>query len=56
MRRLAEDAQGAVPRAPGRLTELLALHDGALDVGDGVRAVVSGGACAWSERPPLQDT
>ena len=46
--RLAEDAAGAlVPRAAARTEEILALDDRrvrtALDVGDGVRAVVEGG-------------
>ena len=54
VRRLAEDAAGRLcPRAPGRLTELLALHDGALDVGEGVRAVVSGGELRMERTPPL---
>jgi tRNA(Ile)-lysidine synthase len=57
VRRLAEDAAGRLcPRAPGRLAELLALGDGALDVGEGVRAVVSGGELHMERTPPLQDT
>ena len=44
VRRLAEDAAGRLcARAPGRLSDILALGDGALDLGDGARAVVSGG-------------
>ena len=44
LRRLAEDAVDRLcARAPGRLDEVLALADGALDLGDGARAVVSGG-------------
>ena len=57
VRRLAEDAAGRLcPRAPGRLAELLALRDGALDVGEGVRAVVSGGELHMERTPPLRDT
>ena len=46
--RLAEDATGALaPRAAARTEEILALDDArpwtALDLGDGVRAVVEGG-------------
>jgi tRNA(Ile)-lysidine synthase len=44
VRRLAEDAVGGCgARAAGRLDELYAMGDGALDVGDGARAVVRGG-------------
>jgi tRNA(Ile)-lysidine synthase len=44
VRRLAEDAAGRLcARAPGRLHDILALGDGALDLGDGARAVVSDG-------------
>ena len=44
VRRLAEDAAGRLcARAPGRLADILALGDGALDLGDGARAVVAGG-------------
>ena len=47
VRRLAEDvADGLCARAPGRLDEILALGDGALDLGDGVRATVT------RRRPP----
>ena len=57
VRRLAEDAAGRLcPRAPGRLAELLALRDGALDVGEGVRAVVTGGELHMERTPPLRDT
>jgi tRNA(Ile)-lysidine synthase len=45
LRRLAEDATGTpCPRAAGRLEDVLALGDGMLDVGDGARVVVGGGA------------
>lgn len=48
VRRLAERAAGAAcPRAATRLPELLALADGALDVGDGARAVARGGRLAF---------
>src|SRR3954449_11811632 len=41
VRPLADDATGGSgPRAAGRLEDVLALGDGALDVGDGARAVV----------------
>ena len=44
VRRLAEDAAGRLcARAAGRLDEILALGDGAIDLGDGARAVVAGG-------------
>ncbi len=57
VRRLAEDAAGRLcPRAPGRLPELIALRDGALDVGEGVRAVVSGGELHMERTPPLHRT
>jgi tRNA(Ile)-lysidine synthase len=57
VRRLAEDAAGRLcPRAPGRLAELLALADGALDVGEGDRAVVGGGELHLEPTPPLTDT
>ena len=60
VRRLAEDAAGRLcARAPGRLREILALGDGALDLGDGARAVVAGGvlrvrahAARAARRPP----
>lgn len=54
LRRLAEDATGALcPRAPGRLDEVLALDDGALDLGDGARAEVRGGVLTVGRTPPL---
>jgi len=54
VRRLAEDAVGHLcPRAPGRLGDLLGLGDGALDVGEGVRAVVSAGELRMERTPPL---
>jgi tRNA(Ile)-lysidine synthase len=44
LRRLAEDATGALcPRAANRLGDVLALSEGALDLGDGARAQVRGG-------------
>ena len=53
VRRLAEDAiDGLCARAPGRLGEILALADGALDLGDGARAVVSGGVLRVEPTPP----
>ncbi len=53
LRRLAEDAAGRLcARAPGRLAEILALGDGALDLGDGARAVVSGGLLRVEPTPP----
>jgi tRNA(Ile)-lysidine synthase len=53
LRRLAEDATGALcPRAAGRLAEVLALRDGgALDVGEGARAVVRGGVLTVERTP-----
>jgi tRNA(Ile)-lysidine synthase len=54
VRRLAEDATGRLcPRAPARLGELLQLGDGALDVGEGVRAIVAGGELRMERTPPL---
>jgi tRNA(Ile)-lysidine synthase len=55
VRRLAETATGGLcARAPARLDDLLALRDeGALDVGDGARAVVSGGVLRFETTPPL---
>jgi len=54
VRRLAEDVAGRLcPRAPARLDELLALGDGALDVGEGVRAVVRDGELRMERTPPL---
>jgi tRNA(Ile)-lysidine synthase len=55
VRRLAEDAVGGLcARAPGRLDDILALRDGALDVGDGARAVVEGGVLRVTPTPPLR--
>jgi tRNA(Ile)-lysidine synthase len=54
VRRLAEAATGGLcARAAGRLEEIVALGDGALDVGDGARAVVSGGVLHFEATPPL---
>ena len=53
VRRLAEDAAGRLcARAPGRLPDILALGDGALDLGDGARAVVGGGVLRVEPTPP----
>jgi tRNA(Ile)-lysidine synthase len=53
LRRLAEDAAGRLcARAPGRLPDVLALGDGALDLGDGARAVVAGGVMHVERTPP----
>lgn len=53
VRRLAEDATGDLcARAAGRLDDLLAL-EGALDVGDGARAIVEGGVLRFTRTPPL---
>ncbi len=55
--RLAEDAAGGLcARAPGRLDEILRLAprgSGALDVGDGARAVVEDGVLRFERTPPL---
>ncbi len=52
LRRLAEDAAGRLcARAPGRLADVLALGDGALDLGDGARAVVAGGVMRVERTP-----
>jgi tRNA(Ile)-lysidine synthase len=55
VRRLAEAATGGLcARASGRLEDIVALgDDGALDVGDGARAVVSGGVVRFEPTPPL---
>jgi len=55
VRRLAEDATGApCARAAGRLEDILGLAArGALDVGDGARAVVEGGVLRFERTPPL---
>jgi tRNA(Ile)-lysidine synthase len=56
VRRLAEDATGGLcARAAARIDDILALGDaGALDVGDGARAVVEGGVVRFEATPPLQ--
>ena len=57
VRRLAEDATGRLcPRAPARLQDVLALGDGALDLGEGARAVVAGGRLRVERTPPLPGT
>jgi tRNA(Ile)-lysidine synthase len=55
VRRLAEEATGALcARAATRVDDILALGDaGALDVGDGARAVVEGGVLRFEGTPPL---
>jgi tRNA(Ile)-lysidine synthase len=54
LRRLAEDATGALcPRAAGRLDDVLALGEGALDLGDGARALVAGRVLRVETTPPL---
>jgi tRNA(Ile)-lysidine synthase len=55
VRRLAEAATGHLcARAASRLDDILALEDhGALDVGDGARAVVRAGLLAFEPTPPL---
>jgi tRNA(Ile)-lysidine synthase len=55
VRRLAEAATGGLcARAAARLDDILALGDaGALDVGDGARAVVEGGVLRFEPTPPL---
>jgi tRNA(Ile)-lysidine synthase len=53
LRRLAEGAAGRLcSRAPGRLADVLALGDGALDLGDGARAVVEHGVLRVTPTPP----
>ena len=56
VRRLAEAATGGLcARAPARLDDILAFgDDGALDVGDGARAVVSSGVLHFETTPPLR--
>lgn len=54
VRRLAEDATGGPgARAAARLDDVLALRDGALDLGDGARAVVARGVLRLDRTPPL---
>jgi tRNA(Ile)-lysidine synthase len=58
VRRLAEDATGALcARAAARVDDILALADagGALDVGDGARALVAGGVLRFVPVPPLPE-
>ncbi len=57
LRRLAEDATGGFcARAPSRLRDVLELGDGgALDLGDGARAVVEGGVLHFERTPPRID-
>jgi len=53
VRRLAEGAVGGLcARAPARLHDILQLGDGALDLGDGARAVVSAGLLRVEPTPP----
>lgn len=53
VRRLAEDTAGRLcARAAGRLADILSLGDGALDLGDGARAVVSDGVLHVEPTPP----
>jgi tRNA(Ile)-lysidine synthase len=55
VRRLAEDAVGGLcGRAATRLDDILALGDGALDLGDGVRAIVEDGMLRMVPTPPLR--
>ena len=59
VRRLAERATGAYcARAAGRLDDIVALGDGALDLGDGARAIVDGGVlrCERTPRLPARPT
>lgn len=58
LRRLAEETTGVLcPRASGRLDEVLGLVDGgALDLGDGARAVVDDGVVRVRRTPPLPRT
>ena len=54
VRRLAEDAVGGLcSRVPARLDDILALTDGALDLGGGVRAVVEAGMLRMVPTPRL---
>ena len=55
VRRLAEAAVGGLcARAPTRLDAILALgENGALDVGDGARAVMEAGVLRFELTPPL---
>lgn len=54
LRRLAEEATGRLcPRAASRLPDVLALEEGALDLGDGARAIVESGVVRCAKTPPL---
>jgi tRNA(Ile)-lysidine synthase len=54
VRRLAEAATGELcARAPGRLDDIVALGDGALDVGSGARVVVEDGVLRCERTPRL---
>ena len=54
VRRLAERVTGGLcARAAGRVDDILALGDGALDLGAGARAVVEGGTMRCERTPPL---
>jgi tRNA(Ile)-lysidine synthase len=54
LRRLAEAATGELcARAAGRLDDVLALGDGALDLGAGARAIVQDGVLRCERTPPL---
>jgi tRNA(Ile)-lysidine synthase len=53
VRRLAEDAAGRLcARAAARLQDIVTLGDGALDLGDGARAVVQDGVLRVEPTPP----
>lgn len=54
LRRLAEDAVGGLcSRVPSRLEDVLRLGAGALDLGDGARAVIEDGILRIVPTPPL---
>lgn len=54
LRRLAEDAVGGLcSRVPARLEDVLQLGAGALDLGDGARAVIEDGILRIVPTPPL---
>jgi tRNA(Ile)-lysidine synthase len=57
VQRLADEAAGRPAAGVARRTdEILALDEGALDVGRGLRARVSGGVLTFGETPPLPAT
>src|SRR5581483_10279396 len=57
VQRLADGAAGSPAAGVARRTEeILALHEGALDVGRGLRARVSRGVLTFGETPPLPAT